>query len=698
MVTLSVAQARALESASIDIMALSPGHGVGSPVDIQDTEADIATLTPQEITGLPPVGITGIETDSGPLDLTVAQAQAVQGASLTVYADAIVDTAANIETALAEFTSDWQNGQPNLFDRLAVSTVQATDGSIVLSVPEIEALSQAFEDFQIGVPTGDTVMVVDTAQNIESFLASQSQYDTSTLLEYSVQGFAATDQSITLTVVEALGLESGGLPVSVPAGDVVGIADMAANIESMTSAQLAGLPTIGVSLITITSSISGGGTLPIGAGETLEAQGAVGAGEIMQFDTSTSAGSAVLLLDDPIDFAGTIGAFVPGDIIRLNPADATLDSITLDPTGHIITLIGTIGGDPGPIGTIDVAPTVLDSQLSVEDNSVEFDEVACFLAGTLISTEQGEVPVERLAIGDKVRTLGGALCPIVWIGMGRVLATRGRRTAATPVIVQKGAIADNVPHHDLRITKGHALFVDDVLIPVEFLVNHCSIRWDYRAREVVFYHIELEEHDVLLANGAPAENYRDDGNRWLFQNANSTWDFPLKAPCAPLLTGGCAVEAAWRRLLGRAGGPRNLPLTCDPDLHLLVNGRRLDAVQRVGDAYIFELPDQSDTVRIVSRAAVPQELGLARDPRSLGVALRRVVVRRGTKFRVIEAHDDALAEGFHAFEADNGFRWTDGDALVPAELLSGFATSVEIVLTIACTAHYLDEGIRHLAA
>jgi hypothetical protein len=87
--------------------------------------------------------------------------------------------------------------------------------------------------------------------------------------------------------------------------------------------------------------------------------------------------------------------------------------------------------------------------------------------------------------------------------------------------VRKGALADNVPHHDLRTTKGHSLFIDDVLIPVEFLVNHRSIFWDDRAQEVIVYHIELETHDALIANGAAAESYRDDGNCWLFQNANS---------------------------------------------------------------------------------------------------------------------------------------------------------------------------------
>src|SRR6201999_3052108 len=123
-----------------------------------------------------------------------------------------------------------------------------------------------------------------------------------------------------------------------------------------------------------------------------------------------------------------------------------------------------------------------------------------------------------------------------------VLATRGRRGPATPVIVLRGALADNVPRRDLRVTKGHVLLVDGVLIPVEFLVNHHSICWDDRAQEVAVYHVELDRHDVLIANGAPAESYRDDGNRWLFQNANSGWHLPPQGPYAPVLTGGPIVD------------------------------------------------------------------------------------------------------------------------------------------------------------
>jgi len=181
-------------------------------------------------------------------------------------------------------------------------------------------------------------------------------------------------------------------------------------------------------------------------------------------------------------------------------------------------------------------------------------------------------------------TLSGEAKPITWIGIGRVPGTRGRRCAATPIVVRKGALAKNVPHHDLRVTKGHALFLDRVLIPAEFLVNHRSIAWDDRTQNVEFYHIELETHEVLLANGAPAESYRDDGNRWLFQNANSGWDQSPKPLCAPVLTRGHLVDAVWRRLLERSGPRRMPPLTDEPDLHLVVDGRHVDAAERSDQA------------------------------------------------------------------------------------------------------------------
>ena len=471
---------------------------------------------------------------------------------------------------------------------------------------------------------------------------------------------------------------------------------------------------------TIRADAGAGSTFTIGDLTTLTNEGLIKVGNgddlVVTTSTFTNTGTIAIATDGTVTFdapsltaLGTI-AFTDGTLIIDAPGTGvTTTLVNFDPTDQIIVdtaNAATFNQTGSVIAVIDNGLTVaaldftsqLAAQTAFATPGALTDHVLCFLAGTLITTPAGQTPVECLDPGDHVLTAAGQVRPIAWIGQGRVLATRGRRTAATPVIIRKGALAPNVPHHDLHVTKGHALFIDDVLIPVEFLVNHRSILWDDRAQEVAVFHVELETHDVLLANGAPAESYRDDGNRWLFRNANSGWNQPPKRPCAPVLTGGPVVDAVWRRLLDRAGPRPSMPLTTDPDLHLLVDGARLDPTTQAGEFHMFSLRHAPGEVRIASRAAAPQELGLARDPRCLGVAVRRIVVRRNTRSRTIQADDPRLTEGFHAFEVNQGFRWTDGNALLPPAMFAGLAGPMEVVLQIAATAHTIEEAVTRRVA
>ena len=323
----------------------------------------------------------------------------------------------------------------------------------------------------------------------------------------------------------------------------------------------------------------------------------------------------------------------------------------------------------------------------------------CFLAGTRIATPKGERLVETLAPGDLVCTASGATRHIVWVGHGSHLATPNRRTAATPVLVAKGALGHNLPHRDLRITKAHALFLDGMLVPVEFLVNHRSIRWDDHTRKVELYHVELETHDVLLANGAAAETYRDDGNRWLFQNANSGWDLPPQEPCAPVVTDGLALDVLWRRLLDLAGPRPGWVLTDEPELHLLVDGRRIEPSDRLTRHARFHVNAPAASIRLCSRAASPEELGIARDPRILGVPVQRITVWQDEASHAVEAADARLQQGFHAFEPAGACRWTDGEAVLPDDLRTAFTDRIEIVVHLAGRTFYpvLTEAAREAA-
>ena len=86
---------------------------------------------------------------------------------------------------------------------------------------------------------------------------------------------------------------------------------------------------------------------------------------------------------------------------------------------------------------------------------------------------------------------------------------------------------------------------------------------------VEFFHLETDTHDVVMAEGAAAETYREDGNSPLFQNVAGRPP-PPSPPYAPVLHDHPTVRRVWRRLSYRAG--RQLALTEDPDLHLLADG------------------------------------------------------------------------------------------------------------------------------
>ncbi len=425
----------------------------------------------------------------------------------------------------------------------------------------------------------------------------------------------------------------------------------------------------------IVGDLLGSGSITIQTGSTLEVTGTIASTETIVFQGA----NAYLHLDNPTHAYGSVIGFAASDSIDLkgvDPASVSAAAGTLTfGAGYSFPLNSTAFATASPDGTV---LTTL-----------------CFLPDTLIQTPSGQVKVQELAVGEIVSTFSGGERPVVWIGNGAVLATPGRRGPATPVLVRRHAFAANVPNMDLRVTKGHAFWFDGVLIPVEFLVNHRSIVWDDRAQEVSVFHVELDGHDVLIANGAPAESYRDDGNRWLVRNANSGWGQPAKAPCAPVLTGGAIVDAVWRRLLDRAGPRPGFPSTTAADLHLSVDGRRIDAASRRGDWHVFRLAARPNAVRIASRAASPQELGVARDPRVLGVAVLDILLICGRHAVAITVDDARLADGFHEFEPDLSLRWTDGWAALPEALFDGLVGPIEVRLRVGGTARYIDDRAEH---
>ncbi len=184
--------------------------------------------------------------------------------------------------------------------------------------------------------------------------------------------------------------------------------------------------------------------------------------------------------------------------------------------------------------------------------------IACYCSGTSILTARGESPVETLAVGDGLVTASGRVKPLRWIGR-RSFAGRfmQRNRALLPIGFAAGSLGNGLPRRDLFVSPSHAMFLDGVLIPAVHLVNGSTVVVMDDMDAVNYVHLELADHDVILAEGAPSETFLDTGCRGMFQNAAEYARLypdaePVTGPCAPRVTEGPAVEAVRRRLAQHA--------------------------------------------------------------------------------------------------------------------------------------------------
>ncbi len=175
-------------------------------------------------------------------------------------------------------------------------------------------------------------------------------------------------------------------------------------------------------------------------------------------------------------------------------------------------------------------------------------------------TEQGEVAVEELQIGDRLVTNSGALKAIKWIGTRSYEARFAMANPdIQPIRIYQGALAQGLPHHDLLVSPLHAMFLNGVLVPAKLLLNGVTITRVDDNNPIRYFHVELAEHDIIIANGAPAESFLDCDSRGMFQNEA---DYHARYPhdrgvrwafCAPRVEDGHQLEEIKRQLAERAG-------------------------------------------------------------------------------------------------------------------------------------------------
>ncbi|WP_237213562.1 Hint domain-containing protein [Falsiroseomonas oryziterrae] len=325
-----------------------------------------------------------------------------------------------------------------------------------------------------------------------------------------------------------------------------------------------------------------------------------GAGE----DTIVATGNQNLIYGNAAQGAGAEADFISvnGDANTVDGNNGA-DTVNIFGTGNLIgggnqidvlgflgegevTITALGGGNYLVEGAGNVATTVSGFEnLNLGNTIVGFPggggvfPVVCFVTGTRILTSLGEKPVEALRSGDLVATVSGRgapMKPVLWMGQRRItLAGNPQAEALAPVRIRAGALGEATPHRDLLVSPDHCLLLDGALVPARLLVNGTSITVERDLAEVTYWHIELEAHDAVLAEGAAAESWMDCGNRHWFANADVAQmqvdallegygtGFDESRACAPLLHGGERLATIRHAIEFRAASPGAQAVTAE---------------------------------------------------------------------------------------------------------------------------------------
>jgi len=196
----------------------------------------------------------------------------------------------------------------------------------------------------------------------------------------------------------------------------------------------------------------------------------------------------------------------------------------IDGSGSVDALGMVIGGGSNFISTHLVqfpggTPIVTGTTYSASGiANVPTEVVVCFAQGTLIETSAGDVPVENLKVGDKIRTLDNGFQDIRWAGVMTIepLALL-QNPKLRPIRITAGALGNGLPRRDLLVSRQHRILVSsriaerifgmqEVLVPAIKLTELPGIHVDEAVTQVSYHHFLFEQHEVVFSEGAASES------------------------------------------------------------------------------------------------------------------------------------------------------------------------------------------------
>ena len=413
------------------------------------------------------------------------------------------------------------------------ATIAATGGTLEVTGAVTNGTGGAVA-LQVGSAAGDTLKLDATGSvTSASFLGANGT------LEFNATG--------TLTVANALAVGGNTLKldlagstladasgVTLAGGSITGLGRMSA------ATNVTGYGTVGLAFDVADVVTASGGTLrftnQVDATTTTTFHIASASGNVLRFDAQVgtnvvnpivtfdnaahSASGEILNLENVglANFHGKIAGFTDhtgnenlNDGIKVTGATSAVlggDNVTL----HVFN-------GATEIGTITFATSMAGNYFHVLNGTNTI--VICFMPGTMIRTPDGKRAVETFQRGDLVLTAEGRAAPVRWVGRQTVSRVFGDPLRVLPIRIKADALGENAPVRDLLVSPDHALLIDGVLVQAGALVNGVSIVREWQVPVTyTYYHIELDDHALILAEEVPAETFVDNINRLAFDN----WD------------------------------------------------------------------------------------------------------------------------------------------------------------------------------
>jgi autotransporter passenger strand-loop-strand repeat protein len=346
-------------------------------------------------------------------------------------------------------------------------------------------------------------------------------------------------------------VESGGTVVAVSGGVLSGATILSGGVALISSGGAA-----------VALTVQSGGSESIGAGGTLSGvtisggtvDVLVGAASTETIGFAGSGGT--LVLSGALTSGTAISGFVSGTGDNILLAGLTYSAgARASFAGGVITVT-----DGTASVTFDDPSGLASTPFSIVDVGGAPDMMPCFAAGTRLLTPRGEVAVEALSVGDllvTVREGGAPTARIIWTGRRTLDLRRHAQPARVrPVRIMAGALGNGVPERDVRVSPNHAIYLDGALFEAIALVNGLTIIQESNAGFVTYHHVELAQHDIVLAEGMATESFLDTGSKPMFEAPGQpmalhpVWHTPAGATtCAPLHREGAKLAEVQARLL-----------------------------------------------------------------------------------------------------------------------------------------------------